>query len=188
MISLVPRYVVASLASLQIMFAFIRPDPGTKLRENLWNPMHRIGGRTTTLLAWATVFTGIAVHHNSRYRAPIVPWVAPIAVALAVVLLADPVLRDLRGWWVEKVALAAVAVGPVSGVTTPRMEAGGPPVGSGLNSAGVSAIAAATATGILIRVEPRREMKSGEHKNVDSAESASSSESSNLPSVQMVVQ
>ncbi|KXZ53286.1 hypothetical protein GPECTOR_7g1180 [Gonium pectorale] len=89
-------YVVAGLAGLQIMGAFLRPDPGTTLRVWIWNPLHMHGGRAMTLLAWATVFTGAVVHHESVYRGPIVPWVAPLAAVMGILLLADTALRDAR--------------------------------------------------------------------------------------------
>ncbi|KAG2446460.1 hypothetical protein HYH02_008452 [Chlamydomonas schloesseri] len=89
-------YVVAGLAGFQIIVAFLRPDPGSKLRVLLWNPLHMNLGRAVTLLAWATCLVGAAVHADSIYKAPIAPWVATLGTAMGLILLADWALRDAR--------------------------------------------------------------------------------------------
>ncbi|KAG2433854.1 hypothetical protein HXX76_008209 [Chlamydomonas incerta] len=95
-------YVVAGLAGFQIIVAFMRPDPGTKLRVLLWNPLHMNLGRAATLLAWSTCLVGAAVHSQSVYKAPIAPWVATLGVVMGLVLLADWALRDARSRKADK--------------------------------------------------------------------------------------
>ena len=95
-------YVVAGMAGLQMVVAFMRPDPGTKLRVMLWNPLHMNLGRATTLLAWATCLVGAAVHSESICKAPIVPWVATLGSAMGLILLADWALRDARSRKADK--------------------------------------------------------------------------------------
>ncbi|PNH02513.1 hypothetical protein TSOC_011503 [Tetrabaena socialis] len=89
-------YVVAGLAGLQLLGGFARPDPGTRLRKWLWGPLHMMGGRAMTLLAWATALVGCVVHHQFVYSAALVPWVVPLAVAMGALLLADAALREAR--------------------------------------------------------------------------------------------
>ncbi|EFJ45271.1 hypothetical protein VOLCADRAFT_121209 [Volvox carteri f. nagariensis] len=88
-------YVVAGLAALQVILAFVRPDPGTKMREFVWNPVHKLGGRACTLVAWCAVLTGIVLHRDMVYRGPVVPWVVPVAIVMGLILLVDSWLRDL---------------------------------------------------------------------------------------------
>ncbi|KAG2484406.1 hypothetical protein HYH03_016820 [Edaphochlamys debaryana] len=89
-------YVVCGLVGTQVLVAFVRPDPGTMLRNRLWNPLHFNLGRACTLLAWATCLVGAAVHADSIYRAPIAAWVAPLGAVMGVLLLTDWALRDAR--------------------------------------------------------------------------------------------
>jgi hypothetical protein len=98
---------------LQVVVAFLRPDPGTWLRETLWNPIHKTGGRAITLTAWAAVVTGIIVHHESLYRAPIVPWIVPLAVVMGLMLLGDSVLRDIGAKRPPAAPAGGTAPGPL---------------------------------------------------------------------------
>ncbi|PNH02514.1 hypothetical protein TSOC_011504 [Tetrabaena socialis] len=90
-------YVVAGLVGLQLLGGLVRPDPGTRIRKWLWGPLHVMSGRAVILLAWAATLTGCVVRHQSpAFRDPLVPWVVPLAVAMAVLLLADAALRGVR--------------------------------------------------------------------------------------------
>ncbi len=89
-------YLICGLAGLQLIGAFIRPDPGTKPRKLLWNPLHIYGGRAVVFLSWAACFTGAVVHHRSVYKAPLAAWVAPLAAVMGTILIADLVLRVLK--------------------------------------------------------------------------------------------
>ncbi|EFJ53008.1 hypothetical protein VOLCADRAFT_85842 [Volvox carteri f. nagariensis] len=66
-----------------------------KVRKYLWNPFHRNCGRGVILLAWATLLTGIALHHGAPYNAPVAPWAAPAIVVMVSMLLADRWLTDV---------------------------------------------------------------------------------------------
>lgn len=57
-------YLVAALAGLQFVVAFIRPAPGAP-RRPVWNFLHHNLGRGALLLAWATVYLGVYLAHLS---------------------------------------------------------------------------------------------------------------------------
>ncbi len=88
-------YVVAGMAGLQLLAAFIRPAPSTP-RRPLWNVLHHNLGRATVLLSWATVFLGVYLGHE-QYDQPLVVWLGPLVGVLGTLVGLDVVLTLVRG-------------------------------------------------------------------------------------------
>ncbi|GIL63770.1 hypothetical protein Vafri_17775 [Volvox africanus] len=82
---------VMAAAGAQVVFAYIRPDPGAKKR-GLWNLVHHNLGRLTILLAWANVYIGIYIAHTD-FGASYTPWITPIAIVMGLLLITTLVLR-----------------------------------------------------------------------------------------------
>lgn len=88
-------FVVAGMAGLQLLAAFIRPAPSAP-RRPMWNMLHHNLGRATVLLSWATVFLGVYLGHE-QYDQPLTAWLGPLVAVLATLVFLDVVLTLVRG-------------------------------------------------------------------------------------------
>lgn len=139
-------YLICGLAGLQLIGAFIRPDPGTKPRRLLWNPLHIYGGRAVVFLSWAACFTGAVVHHRSVYKAPLAAWVAPLAAVMGTIFVADLVLRVLKPKPADPALPAVKSVDPAPSAVAVVVDrdakaVDSSPSGSQVSALGVSDIA-----------------------------------------------
>jgi hypothetical protein len=98
-----------SLLHLQTVAAFNRPHPGQSLR-GVWNFIHHNNGRLAILVAWATIWLGVAIGLEDL-PGSLARWVAPLA--------------GRQGLWVDRaqtgLAWAIYLLGPDSRLNAQAM-------------------------------------------------------------------
>ncbi|KAG2441385.1 hypothetical protein HYH02_009975 [Chlamydomonas schloesseri] len=125
-------YLVAALAGLQFVVAFIRPAPGAP-RRPLWNFLHHNLGRAAMALAWATVYLGVYLAHMS-YEQVLASWLTPLVAVLACVLGVDGALTLVRGPLLHAVVAHAARLAKVADAE--KGGAGASPAAAGANGGG----------------------------------------------------
>lgn len=79
---------------MQMVLAFARPEPRSAFRK-VWNLGHIYAGRLCVLAAWADIYIGIVLYHDTK-KASLVAWTVPLAVAMGLLLLLDAMLTWQR--------------------------------------------------------------------------------------------
>jgi hypothetical protein len=67
-----------SAFAVQLVAAFVRPHPQVALR-GVWNAVHHNLGRVVILVAWATMWLGVAIGYEDLPGSSLARWLAPIA-------------------------------------------------------------------------------------------------------------
>ena len=84
----------------QLILGFVRPKPGGNIRP-FWNAVHHNLGRLTIISAWATLYIGIYMAHESlTYESSYLYWLTPCVAVMGTLVLLDVVLtlyNALRG-------------------------------------------------------------------------------------------
>jgi hypothetical protein len=68
----------ASALAVQAVAAFVRPHPHVALR-GVWNAVHHNLGRVVILVAWVTMWLGVAIGYEDLPGSSLARWLAPIA-------------------------------------------------------------------------------------------------------------
>eukprot|EP00798_Chlamydomonas_sp_ICE-L_P021420 gene21420-28384_t len=81
--------IVMAMAGLQVVAAFVRPDPKAAMRK-YWSLMHHYLGRLSLISAWVTVYLGVYIYHeNPVYQASYAQWMLPIVIVNGSIVAMD---------------------------------------------------------------------------------------------------
>ena len=87
----------ADVYCLQMILGFVRPKPGGNIRP-FWNAVHHNLGRLTIISAWATLYIGIYMAHESlTYQSSYLYWLTPCVAVMGALVLLDVVLTLYDG-------------------------------------------------------------------------------------------